>query len=170
MTNIQPSDEFEKEIQEKQNVKPDYSSPLNTSPIEQPVVLEANLAKSSEQNDVRPNVDKINSRRWLVESIIINLLALIVLAYSLSVIVPVLLSSESSNIKFFISLLFGIPGILGLLILHRSDMARMAIVVFMIFNIAYQFLSFGAISLYAIAISLAVIIFFANHRIKRHFR
>lgn len=156
-------------MEERQNVTPDYPSTLNPQPLTQSGVLETNPPMPLRQKNVRTDREKIISRRWMIESIAISSLSFLVLANSLLTIVPVLLSSESSNVKFFFTLVFGIPALFGLLILRRSDMARLVVIVFMSFNIAFQFLPSRGINLFVIVLSSAVIIFLGSDRIKRHF-
>ncbi len=170
MVNIEPSSEFENEVQQARASEPEAPSPLDdTPPQQQPVVAAVPTGPPPLPERVGPDKEKVNARRWLIESIVITVFALIVLGYSLLIIIPVLLSSVDSNFKFFTVLLFGLPGLFSLLILRRSEMARIVVIVFMALTIAFQFLPGGGVKLYVIAISLAVILFLASDRIKRHF-
>ena len=82
---------------------------------------------------------------------------------------PILLSSADSNVKFFTGLYFGIPGLLGLLLLKRSDMARIVVMGLMVLLIVLQFLPGTRANWLVIIVVVSTIIFLSNDGIKRHF-
>ena len=164
MIDIQPSDEFKKEVAsmpQPEVIKPSLDIALPAIPALSPAAQEA--------KDVDLDKNKQKARRWRIESALINLFALYILGVSLLAVLPVVLAGAiNTSIGFFILLLAGIPGLLGFLLFRRSDMARRVIIGFMILNIAVNFFP-GAFNIFSVASSLGVALFLFSGPIQRHF-
>lgn len=170
MTNVEPSEEFKEEMQ-NQPVPP---AAAPTAPVEETAAVAnpsvpAPLPPKVWSPDDGRRAPSWTQRRWVVESVFITLFALVVIGLSLEVAVPVLLSNASENDKFFIALVAGMPALFGVLILRRSELARIMIVVFMVIDVVMQLLPWGGHNVLSIALEGFILIFFSTSRIRQHF-
>jgi hypothetical protein len=188
MVDIQPlTEDFEKEIKaQRTNEQPDggtakvVPAPPNTN--------DKNMDPTSSYHgldnvpaylldDTNDSSKMKKNSHWLIESVFINIFAILNILVAVYVALPILIGASSPTVKFSIGLFYGIEAFIALQILRRSDMARRVIVIFMIINILIQ-LAFLLISvlfpwipfnIIPVIVSLGVIIFFSSDAIKRHF-
>ena len=167
MVDIQPDSKFEEEIKQFQAEVQNKPEPVeNVGPEPATEINTVLMPTHPLQNDSK---EKSIARKWKVEAILITLFSFLIIGFSTVAALPTFLNSENPNVKFFTGLFFGIPSLLGLLLIKRLDMARIVVMGLMVLLIVLQFFPGTRANWLVIIAVVSTIIFLSNDGIKRHF-
>jgi hypothetical protein len=169
----------------KQPETPEQNPPV--SPVVQAAMTSANAYNAEQQKaELEATPEHDSTRAWRIESILINIFAvIIILVYGALIFLTLGLGAVTgqplSTTATIALVLHGIPLLLGFLLLAKVNFARIVIVIFQGLNVLFALyplaiaafstvpLPAGSISWANILVPIGIIIFLSLPRIKRHF-